>query len=244
MALLRLPSLWRVSRPRRAELARALSSVVDAPSPSLASVLEAHRLPPNSVSTTEDPKQLAHRLEFLTHLGIPQGDGMARAIERSPRLLAIDPATVAAPRVQYLLQLGVHEIGKIVCREPQLLECDLDQLHKKIHVLQVLGVTGIARWITRNPAIVRADLESKIKPAVLYLRSIKNLNVGKLLSALPMRYSFAPPDVTAEKVKWFEDELGISDVGTFLSKEPRVLTMSKEKNLQPKARPALCAEMG
>eukprot|EP00966_Prymnesium_polylepis_P143337 3308685-Prymnesium_polylepis.1 len=79
----------------------------------------------------------------------------------------------------------------------------------------MLGIRHIARWLGRNPMLLTLDVEEQIKPAVLYLRSIDNLNVGKVLSSVPLSHGFAPPERTQAKVQWLEAELGVDDIGTF-----------------------------
>lgn len=214
------------------------------PPKSLQAVLELHDLSADVVPSTADPALVDRKLRFLKLLGLPQGEKMSRAFRRHPSLIDVDITAVAAPRVEYLLGLGVHQIGSLVSVAPQYLDCDLNQLHHKLHLLHALGLKQTARWLTRNPLLLHYDIETQIKPAVLYLREIKNLNLSKLISSVPMEVAFAPPEKTAAKLAWIREELGVEDVGTFLNREPRMLTYSVETNLRPKASHAVDGRMG
>jgi len=209
-------------------------SAAASPSPALAKVLEKHALPEDAVPPTADPKAVEQQLRFLELLGVPRGEGVGLALRRHPGLIDVDPATVAAPRIEYLLAMGVHQIGSMVRVVPQFLDCDMDMLHKKVTILQLLGVRNIARYISRNPTILALDIGTQIKPAIQYMRTIEGLNVAKVIEAVPASYALAPPEKMAARVEWFRSELGIDNVGKLLSQEPRLLTFSIADNIGPK----------
>ena len=230
----RLPARWARLRAPRLPQGRHLTAA--ASPPALAKVLQKHQLSEDVVPSTADATAVARQLQFLELLGVSRGEVLEQTLRRHPPLLDVDPIEVAAPRIDYLLSLGVHEIGTMLRMTPQWLECDLDQVNGKVLVLNVLGIKNISRYITRNPQILHMDMDTQIKPAVLLWRGIRDLNRQKLLSALPANTAFAPVERTQAKLDWFERELGVTAdlLGPFLSKEPRVLTFSIEENLKPK----------
>ena len=192
----RLARLRRVAAPS----VRACSTNAS-PLRSLATVLEAYRIPSDAVLADADAAAVDRQLQFLSVLGV---HSIPATVERHPSLLLGDPH-FAAPRVEYLLSLGVHEIGKVVQTCPQILGCDITyDLHRKVQILQALGVSSIARWITRNPYIVLMDVDSDMRPAVEFYRKIEYLKLGKLLSSLPAGVAFAPPQETQKKLDYFK----------------------------------------
>ncbi|KAL1522781.1 hypothetical protein AB1Y20_017753 [Prymnesium parvum] len=200
----------------------------------LRAVLSAHDLPEDSGLTNVDPAVLQERVRFLELLGVKRGATVGGVLRREPSLLEINLEEVAVPRIDYLISLGVHQIGRVVAHAPRVLLCDIDQLHEKVQLLQVMGVKHIAKWITDNAAVVIIDIETQMKPAVLYWRSIENLDLGKIIALVPVQYSFAPPEVTAKKLKWLQEELGMLDIGKILTKAPKLLTLNLETGIIPK----------
>ena len=176
-----------------------LCSAVATKSETLAEVLERHELSDIVVPATADPATVDKQLNFLSAIEVV---GVEAAIRNHPEVLQYDPH-FAAPRIEYLLSLGVHEIGKVVGRHPSILGCDVtNDMHQKVAILQALGVSSIAQYMTRNPSIVHLNVESQMRPAVEFYRTIPFLKLGKLLTALPSHTAFAPLEETQKKLDY------------------------------------------
>ena len=77
-----------------------------------------------------------------------------------------------------------------------------------------------------------------MRPPIEYLRSVDNLNLGKVLDALPNGVIGSKRvDALKAKVAYLEGELGVSPqwrVGRMISRFPQLLISSVDDNLKPK----------
>jgi hypothetical protein len=126
-------------------------------------------------------------------------------------------------------------------RAPQLLSCDLTQdLERKVAILRALGLRNVGAWMYKNRGrIVTTDIETEMRPPVEYLRSIKHLQLHRVLAALPA-VIFGPRsrEILEQRVRYLADELGVGDnrVGKLINRSPSVLTMSRTGTIEPKVR--------
>ena len=171
------------------------------------------------------------RLRFLRRIGV---EDVGDAARRHPALLVYDVRTQVAPRVEYLLSLGVTEPGALVARAPALL--GRDDLHTKVAILQALGVTRIAWWLQTNPGVLEVDIDAQIKPAVDALREVPRLDVARVLSRQPqvLARGYGDGVKLRERLAWLRDELGLTQPGRAVSLHPNLLTYSVEHNLLPR----------
>lgn len=208
----------------------------------LPAVLERLKIEREAIPAGISDEVMVHRLGFLEAIGVPN---VAAAVACDPQLLTHDPATVAAPRLEYLLSLGVSRVGPMVGMAPQLLSCDVtNDLHRKVAILQALGVTRVANFLQRNPWLVLIDIERDMRPPIEYLRSIENLNLGKVLDALPSGVfgggkidGLEKTKMLKARVEYLGGELGVAPqwrLGRMLSRHPQLLVSSVEDNLKPK----------
>ena len=86
---------------------RGLSTASAAPASSITSVLEKYGLPPTAAAPSANAAAVERQLCFLKVLGVPN---LASAVQRDPQLLERDPRA-SAPHVDYLLSLGIADIG-------------------------------------------------------------------------------------------------------------------------------------
>ena len=108
-----------------------------------------------------------------------------RAVEQHPPLLAYDVRAQMKPPLDYLLSLGVSDLGAVVQREPRVLGCDLSELNLKVAVLRSLGVANVGWWLRRNPRLASLDLEADMRPVVALLRGWEGVDVGRVVAKLP-----------------------------------------------------------
>ena len=74
------------------------------------------------------------------------------------------------PHVEYLKELGITDIGKVVTKLPHILYYSIeDNLQPHVDYLKELGVTDIAKVVTRLPPILALSIEDNLKPTVEYL---------------------------------------------------------------------------
>ena len=131
--------------------------------------------------TLPEPPALDARLGFLKSIGVPS---VANAVRRYPPLVHYAVEDMK-PRLEYLLSLGIHEVGPMVERAPLLLGCDITRdLQRKVVILQTLGLKKVAKWVSRNPELVHVDLEEDMRPAVVLLRSVHGLKLPRVLPLL------------------------------------------------------------
>ena len=213
---------------------RALSSVSSGASSDLASPVLAG-LPPAVLPVGVDTAVVESRVRFLKMLGVPD---VAVALQKDPQLLLLDLPTVAAPRLQYLLEIGVDEIGPLVGSVPQFLSCDVTHdLHRRVTILNALGVKKISAWLQRNPSVLLMDVDAEMRPAVDFLRSVENVDVGKVLEKLPNGV-FGKEDHLRERVRYLAEDLDVQPMGKLgrmISGWPDLLSYNIE-TMQPKVR--------
>ena len=197
-------------------------------------LLAQHGLPESAASPAADMAGLERTLRFLKALEVPD---LPKAVARDPQLLERDPS-LSRPHLDYLLALGISDVGPVVGRVPQLLSCDVtEDLHRKVAILRALGVQRTGRWVQRNPWIVHLDAEADMRPSIEYLRSIDNLDVAKVVDALPsVVFAGSQPGALRATVAYLVDELGIPawSIGTVINRCPQLLACNLAASIQPK----------
>jgi hypothetical protein len=200
----------------------------------LPATLERLNVPAGAVPADTDSAVVLRRLNFLELLGVPD---VAGALEREPGLLSRDLPAEATPRLHYLLNLGCARLGPMVGTAPQLLSCDLTtDLHRKVAILHALGVKRTGNWLQRNPRLVELDVERDMRPPIDFLRSIPNVDIGRVVDKLPMGI-FGKEEQLRERVSFLEEELGVSPryrVGRLISRWPHVLVYNLDEVVRPK----------
>lgn len=216
---------------RVARLRRPLSST--APASSLSHLLEQHGLPPTAVPPAADAAAIERQLRFLKVLGVPD---VARAVERDAQLLERDPRE-SVPHIEYLLGLGIADLGPIVGRCPQLLSCDItNDLHRKVAILQAIGVRQTGRFVASCPNFAILDVEADMRPPIEYLRSIPGLDVGKVVNFLPSVVFRGQPVGFETTMAYLVEEAGVprKRLGQLINRWPQVLSCSLEAAIKPK----------
>mmetsp|Transcript_37216 Transcript_37216/g.117012 ORF Transcript_37216/g.117012 Transcript_37216/m.117012 type:complete len:289 (-) Transcript_37216:383-1249(-) len=209
---------------------RAASSAAPAAAASLEDLLQQHRIAPSAPLAADALGRLPSRLAFLQGLGVPDA-AVAAVVRRNPSVLSTEPQALS-PGLDYLLSLGVADLGGSVRRAPDLLGCSVRRdLGLKVAILQSLGVRDIARYLSRNPRLVSIDVERQMRPAVELLSSIPELEVGRVLEQLPTVGLNA--EAIAPRIEYYRS-LGVPRLGRFLSRHPPLLAYSLEANVQPK----------
>ena len=213
---------------------RGLSTASAAPASSITSVLEKYGLPPTAAAPSANAAAVERQLCFLKVLGVPN---LASAVQRDPQLLERDPRA-SAPHVDYLLSLGIADIGPIVSRCPQVLSCDVnDDLHRKVAILRALGVRQTGRFVENCPRFAILDVEADIRPSIEYLRSIEGLDLGKVLNELPNAVFGAGRKARLEAtVNYLVEECAVPRhrLGKMLTRYPRLLARDLEADMKPK----------
>ncbi|EOD39461.1 hypothetical protein EMIHUDRAFT_448827 [Emiliania huxleyi CCMP1516] len=198
---------------------RAASSAAPAAAASLEELLQQHRIAPSAPLAADALGRLPSRLAFLQGLGVPDA-AVAAVVRRNPSVLSTEPQALS-PGLDYLLSLGVADLGGSVRRAPDLLGCSVRRdLGLKVAILQSLGVRDIARYLSRNPRLVSIDVERQMRPAV-----------GRVLEQLPTVGLNA--EAIAPRIEYYRS-LGVPRLGRFLSRHPPLLAYSLEANVQPK----------
>ena len=222
-----LPALSRLSRgwaeaPRR-QLCAGASSGLDA-------ALSRLSISPDAVPPSADPKAVLRQLRFLEVLGVPD---VAAAVARDPSVLSHNAERLASRHVDYLLSLGIARVGPMIEAVPQLLSCDLTHdLHRKVSIVQALGVKKIGTWLYKNRGrVATMDVDEDLRPPIEYLRTIPQLQVHKVLEALPHGvFGKGKAEELEARVAYLTEELILADdlLGKMISRSPFVLTMSLE----------------
>ncbi|EOD15227.1 hypothetical protein EMIHUDRAFT_459346 [Emiliania huxleyi CCMP1516] len=232
---------------------RAASSAAPAAAASLEELLQQHRIAPSAPLAADALGRLPSRLAFLQGLGVPDA-AVAAVVRRNPSVLSTEPQALS-PGLDYLLSLGVADLGGSVRRAPDLLGCSVRRdLGLKVAILQSLGVRDIARYLSRNPRLVSIDVERQMRPAVgrvleqlptvglnaeaiapriEYYRSLGVPRLGRFLSRHPPLLAYSLEANVQPKVAWLKEQ-GFGDVPTLLSRNPSLLSMPVEASLAPK----------
>jgi hypothetical protein len=213
---------------------RGLSAASAAPASSITSVLEKYGLPPTAAAPSANAAAVERQLCFLKVLGVPN---LASAVQRDPQLLERDPRA-SAPHIDYLLSLGIADIGPIVGRCPQVLSCDVnDDLHRKVAILRALGVRQTGRFVENCPRFAILDVEADMRPSIEYLRSIEGLDLGKVLNELPNAVFGAGRKARLEAtVNYLVEECAVPRhrLAKMLARWPALLARDLEADLKPK----------
>ena len=175
---------------------RAASSAAPAAAASLEELLQQHRIAPSAPLAADALGRLPSRLAFLQGLGVPDA-AVAAVVRRNPSVLSTEPQALS-PGLDYLLSLGVADLGGSVRRAPDLLGCSVRRdLGLKVAILQSLGVRDIARYLSRNPRLVSIDVERQMRPAVELLSSIPELEAPPAPSTRPPQRRHSRADTRA-----------------------------------------------
>ena len=198
--------------------------------------LERHKIPPDAVPPSADAESVLRQLRFLEMLEVPD---IARAVKRDPAVLTLSTQEVATKHLDYLLSLGITRVGPMIEASPSLLSCDLTRdLHRKVTILQALGVKKIGSWLFRNRGrIVAMDVDADLRPPVEFLQSVHQMEVNKVIEALPNGvFGAGVRDKMEKRVRYLSEEIGVGErrVGRMVSRWPFVLTMSLRGSIQPK----------
>ena len=138
------------------------------------------------------------------------------------------------PRLEYLLSLGIHEVGPMVERAPLLLGCDITRdLQRKVVILQTLGLKKVAKWVSRNPELVHVDLEEEMRPVVVLLRSVHGLKLPRVLPLLGWWHYKDVAGLQAQ-LDFIAGLVGADKLGAVVSKNARLLTATRA-NIELKA---------
>ena len=180
--------------------------------------------------TLPEPPALEARLGFLKSIGVPS---VANAVRRHPPLVHYAVEDMK-PRLEYLLSLGIHEVGPMVERAPLLLGCDITRdLQRKVVILQTLGLKKVAKWVSRNPELVHVDLEEDMRPVVVLLRSVHGLKLPRVLPLLGWWHYKDVAGLQAQ-LDFIAGLVGADKLGAVVSKNARLLTATRA-NIELKA---------
>lgn len=173
--------------------------------------------------TLPEPPALEARLGFLKSIGVPS---VANAVRRHPPLVHYAVEDMK-PRLEYLLSLGIHEVGPMVERAPLLLGCDITRdLQRKVVILQTLGLKKVAKWVSRNPELVHVDLEEDMRPVVVLLRSVHGLKLPRVLPLLGWWHYKDVAGLQAQ-LDFIAGLVGADKLGAVVSKNARLLTATR-----------------
>lgn len=173
-----------------------------------------------------DPKTLAApRIEYLLSLGVTKIGVM---ISHVPQLLACDVTSGLHRKVAILRALGVERIAHYLEKNPQLLHLDVEHdMRPPIDFLRSVEGVDVGRVLEALPHGVFRK-EAKLRQRVAYFEDtlgIPRKAVGRMITRWPHVLSYSLEHNLQPKVEWLQS-VGVSSVGKFLYKHPRVLANS------------------
>ncbi|GAB2293808.1 hypothetical protein Dimus_028021 [Dionaea muscipula] len=181
-------------------------------------------------------------LDYLRTFGLNDWD-LIRIYERRKRSFQVNVCS-AKERLEYLLGLGVNhnDMRRILLRQPQILECTVENLLKsRVAFLVDLGIPNsrIGKVITAAPSICTYGVESSLKPTVDYLVQevgIKERDLSKVIQLSPQilvqrveitwndRYAFLSKELRAPR----------DSIVKMITKHPQLLHYSIQDGLLPR----------
>ncbi len=113
------------------------------------------------------------------------------------------------PVVDFLSDLGVKDVSRVLRAMPQLLACSLEhKLQPSAEYLRELGVVDVGRLVQSFPAALAYSLKRKLGRTVSWLRAAGVRDVGALLTALPALAGYSVPANLEPKRRLLVDVMG------------------------------------
>lgn len=173
-------------------------------------------------------------------LGVPDTEPLQRFILASPLLLGTSQAAMHDVTNFLREVVGLeHNMLLVAVRSfPPLLTCSvLHTLEPAVAFLKnEFGLTTdeLARVVRAFPAVLTLDVESNMRPVVEYFRHRGVVNVGRIVKRLPPILGYDLETTIIPKMKYVEDDLGLSnfDILSF----PGYFSYSMEKCIQPRTK--------
>ena len=156
---------------------------------------------------------------------------------QAPWLLATSVGSCLRPAVDFLREeAGVQKVDVVIRAYPRCLRMNPEtQLKPRIDALRRYGVTEPGVIIETFPLIFGLDVETMDAAVEYWTKELKILpeDVPKICRAFP---SLLGVNVTTmeKSVSFLKDEIGISNIGRFVTRLPPVLAYDVDTVLRPK----------
>ncbi|HND84593.1 MAG TPA: hypothetical protein PLU50_02245 [Pseudobdellovibrionaceae bacterium] len=136
--------------------------------------------------------------------------------------------------IQWLRDLGVENIGKVLVTYPSILSLSVDDNMKaKAEWLRDIGIKNIGKLITSYPSIFGLSLRANLIPKIVWLRAQGVMDIEKVISVYPAILGISIHENLNPKIKWLKDQ-GVVDVAKVITFHPVMLGLSIRDNLDPK----------
>mmetsp|Transcript_2291 Transcript_2291/g.3692 ORF Transcript_2291/g.3692 Transcript_2291/m.3692 type:complete len:330 (+) Transcript_2291:3-992(+) len=132
--------------------------------------------------------QILAVIDFLEiELGLSEEE-LVKIVRGFPSLLAADVEKELQPRVQFLKDVGITNIGRIVSLAPSIFAMDIQtELVPKMRFLDKVGLSSFD--LARFPTYFTYPLDSIIRPRLLFFAYL-----GFPLTSKPLQWILAPTD--------------------------------------------------
>jgi len=133
--------------------------------------------------------------------------------------------------------IGITDLSKTLAAFPQILMIKKDIVTQIVDFFEeelYLSNEDVAKIIETYPTILQTDL-AQIRSVIDYMRSLEVSEdaLGSIFRAFPALLSLDPESSMKDVVKFLED-IGVTNIGRFVTRLPPVLGYSVEKDLIPK----------